>query len=166
MLNLLERTLLFSALLLTGLIVLLFSVFSGFGGRLPELRPLPRSSTNASLFPNRAFHELFATSAVPALAVPTNTINPFFTLYFAPPPPPPTKKVNLLYIGSIESSTRTRLAYLKLDDALLVLPAGAKVVADHAIKDIALGLVTLTNAAGQTNLAWFNTNKVLEVPAN
>ena len=166
MLSALERTIWFSALLLVGLLVLLVAVGSGFGGRLPELRPLRSGGAAAGLFPNAALPDLFTTSAVPSLAVSTNVINPFYTLYFQPPAPPPTKKVPMLYLGCVESSTGLLRAYVKVGDKLQILPPGEKVIADHAIKDITLKTLVLTNAAGQTNLFEFNAAKTIEVPAN
>jgi len=49
---------------------------------------------------------------------------------------------------------------------MMILTNGAKVVADHAIKDIAIRTLTLTNAAGQTNLLEFNVKRALDVPAS
>jgi hypothetical protein len=46
----------------------------------------------------------------------------------------------------------------------LVFVAGARVVADHGILDIAQRTLILTNTAGQTNVLEFNIPKVLEVP--
>ena len=165
MLGALERTIWFSALLLVGLLVLLLAVVFGFGGRLPGLTPLRRGAP-AGLFPNGPLPELFGTSTVPLLAVSSNVINPFFTLHFQPPAPPPTKKVSLLYLGCVESSTRVRRAYVKVEEKLQILPLGAKVIADHAIQEITLKTLVLTNAAGQTNVFGFNTNKTIEVPAS
>lgn len=165
--GLMQRTLWFSVLLLAGLLVLLVAVFFGFGGTLPALRPLPLGGeTVNAVFPQRSFEGLFATSALPPLTVPSNAINPFYTLYFQPPPPPPTKKVQLVYAGCVVSSTGLHQAYVRLGDTLLILTNGAKVVADHAIQNIAVKSVTLTNAAGQTNVIEFNVPKALEVPAS
>jgi hypothetical protein len=166
MLGALERTIWFSALLLLGLVVFLLAVLFGLGGRLPELKPLPRAGASGSPFPAAPLPQSFASSAVPSLAVPTNVINPFFTLYFQPPPPPPTKKVPLLYLGCVESSAHVVRAYVRVGEALRILPLGEKVIADHAIKDITLKALVLTNAAGQTNVFEFNAAKPIEVPAN
>ena len=167
MLDLTQRTLWFSALLLAGLIVLMVAVFSGFGGRLPPLRLLPAARDNGGpLLLEQSFQGLFATSSIPSLAVPTNAINPFYTLHFQPPPPPPTKKVQLLYVGCVVSSTGLHQAYVRLGDTLMILTNGAKVVADHTVQAIAVKSVSLTNAAGQTNVLEFNAPKALEVPAS
>ena len=74
--------------------------------------------------------------------------------------------MDLLYQGCFESSEGIRKAYVRLGDQLFVLTNGAKLVADHAVKEIRLGELILTNAAGATNLALFNVKTTLEVPAN
>ena len=162
-----ERNLWISLVLLGGLVVIVLAVPSWFGGRLPELRPL--SHTNEP--PHEWFAEIhaadwFSTNSLRRFATATNAINPFFTRFFLPPPPPPTKRVDLLDQGCFESSEGIRKAYVRLGDQLLVLTNGAKLVADHAVKEIRLGELILTNAAGATNLALFNVKTNLEVPAN
>jgi len=166
MLGAFERTIWFSALLLLGLLTLLLTLGLSLGGRLPELRPLPRVHAGPDLPPNAPLPDLFSTSAVPSLAVASNVINPFFTLHFQPPPPPPTKKVPLHYLGCVESSTRVLRAYVRVGETLAILPLGEKVIADHAIHQITLKALVLTNAAGQTNLFEFSVTKPIEVPAN
>jgi hypothetical protein len=162
-----ERSLWISLVLLGGLAVIVLAVPSQLGGRLPELRPLPRTNEP----PHEWFAEIhagdwFSTNALRRLVTATNAVNPFFTRFFLPPLPPPTKRVDLLYQGCFESSEGIRKAYVRLGDQLLVLTNGAKLVADRVVKEIGLGELVLTNGAGATNLASFNVKTNLEVPAN
>jgi hypothetical protein len=170
MLNFLERSFWLSVLLLAGLAVLLAGTLARLGGGLPPLRPLqPQTGAPPRFFSADRAEDWFAAPLLARLAIPTNTVNPFYTLYFQPPPPPPpppTKKVELLYQGCYITSSTQKLAYVKLGDAMMILTNGAKVVADHAIKDIAIRTLTLTNAAGQTNLLEFNVKRALDVPAS
>ncbi|HNQ90128.1 MAG TPA: hypothetical protein PKM73_16040 [Verrucomicrobiota bacterium] len=165
--RLLERTFWFSLLLAVGLGVLLVALLAGLGGSMPALST-PVVAPNPLTLPAATgqVERLFSTSSLPRLVMPTNAVNPFFTLHFQPPPPPPTKKIDLLYIGSFETSRGTRCGYVRLGENLLILTNGAKVVADHCVQAIAVRSLTLTNSAGQTNVLIFNAKKTLEVPAN
>ena len=167
MIRLLERHLLVSVLLLAGLALLLLASWSELGDELPALRPLPASVPAAyeTLFRGDVGH-WFNVEAAARREPPTNSINPFFTLYFQPPPPPPTKKVELLYQGSFTSSKGVAYAYVLLADKQLILTNGARVIADHGIREIKVPTLTLTNAAGQTNVLQFNVKTVLEIPAS
>jgi hypothetical protein len=170
MLSFLERSLWLSLLVVAGLALLLLAAATRLGGRMPGLTPLreqPRTIQRA--LPDAQVAQWFSLPLLTRLAPATNSVNPFYTLYFEPkppPPPPPTKKVELLFQGWYQASSGERLAYVKLGEALLTLTNGAKVVADHAIKDIGLRTLTLTNAAGQTNVLEFNVKKALDVPAS
>lgn len=165
--RLLERTFWFSVLLSVGLVVLLVALLAGLRGKMPALA-VPVATPDPLTPPAATGHveRLFSTSSLPRLEMPTNVINPFFTLYFQPPPPPPTKKVDLLYIGSFETSKGVACGYICVGTNLLILTNGAKVVADHSVRDITVRTVTLTNSAGQTNVLDFNVKKTLEVPAS
>ncbi|MBM3879800.1 MAG: hypothetical protein FJ387_08785 [Verrucomicrobia bacterium] len=163
-----EKSFGLALLWLAALVALLLLVLWQSGGRLPELGPLPPPPTNgAAVAALRSFDYPGLLAPRPPAAVPTNAVSPFFTLQFQPPPPPPppaTKKVELLYMGCYVSSTGDKLAYLQVVDQVLVLTNGAKVVADHMIQSISLPSMTLTNAAGQTNVLEFNVKKALDVP--
>jgi len=167
MLSLLERNLWVSIFLTAGLGIVLVALVLGLGGQLPPLKPLPKPSSAASEALLRGdVQAWFSVEPAARAEPPTNSINPFFTLHFQPPPPPPTKKVELLYRGSLVSSKGEARAYVLLGDGLLILTNGARVVADHTIRDIGVQALTLTNAAGQTNVLKFNVKTVLEVPAS
>ena len=90
MLNFLERSFWLSVLLLAGLAVLLAGTLARLGGGLPPLRPLqPQTGAPPRFFSADRAEDWFAAPLLARLAIPTNTVNPFYTLYFQPPPPPP-----------------------------------------------------------------------------
>ncbi|MBK9138262.1 MAG: hypothetical protein IPM17_05780 [Verrucomicrobia bacterium] len=162
----LERNLWSSLLVLAVLAATLLAVALRLGGGMPALKPYLREGEPLRDWPlPDRLAGWFSTNALLA-ALPTNAnVNPFFTLHFQPPGPPPTRRVELLYMGNYTSSRSNVFAYLQLGDKLLVLTNGAVVVADHAIQQITLKEVVLTNAAGVTNVLPFNVKKPLEVPA-
>lgn len=167
MIRLLERHLLVSVLLLAGLVALCLAAWFDLGNDFSELRTLPASRPAAyeALFRGEV-RPWFDVESAARRDPPTDSINPFFTLYFQPPPPPPTKKVELLYQGSFTSSKGVPYAYVLLGDKQLVLTNGARVIADHGIRDIKVPTLTLTNTAVQTNVLQFNVKAVLEIPAS
>jgi hypothetical protein len=169
MITFFERSLWLSILLLVCLVVLLFSTFGKLGGRMPSLKTVQdRASPPHRPVIDPRVLKCFASDSCTRLAPGTNTVNPFFTLFFQPPPPPPpppTKKVELLYQGFLTTSGGTQLAYVLNSGALMILTNGAKVIADHAIKEIGPRGLVLTNAAGQTNVLEFNVKRAIDVPS-
>lgn len=163
----LERNLWTSLLVLVVLAATLVALLTRLGGDATALKPYLRPGEPLREWPpSERITGWFSTNAI-LNALPTDTtVNPFFTLHFQPPGPPPTKRVELLYMGSYTSSRSNVFAYLQLADKLLVLTNGAVVVADHAIHQISLKEVLLTNVAGATNVLPFNVKKPLEIPAN
>jgi len=164
----LEKNLWLSLSLAVGVLVLVIAALVDLGGSMPVLAAL-RSRPKAPLrgLPD-GVSEWFSPARVAGSLNVTNGGNAFYTLRFQvppPPPPPATKKVELLYQGFLEASTGLRRAYVKVADAPLLLPTGARVVADHAIQSMTFRTLTLTNAAGQTNVLEFNVKKQLDVPA-
>lgn len=164
MIHFLERRLWLSLLLLGVLLAILGAAVTRLGGAMPVLRPLETQVETPPAFP--AFREVGGWFAITSVLAATNGSNPFFTLHFQPAPPPPTKKLALLYQGGWISSKDERRAYLTVGDQFRVLTNGATVVADHAISEITLEALTLTNVAGQTNVLHFNVSTNLEVPAS
>jgi len=166
MLSLFERNIWLSAAVAAGLAVLLLAALVHVGGRWPELKPLPTGAPPpVQMFLQGDEQGWLAVESVVRTDLPTNVVNPFYTLHFQPPPPPPTKKVTLQYQGCFVSSKGVARAYVLLEKSLLILTNGARVVADHAISDIGLTNLTLTNA-GTTNVLKFRAKTVLEVPAS
>ena len=167
MLSLFERNLWLSGAIAAGLAVLGIAALVHVGGDLPELKPLPANPpAPVHLFQQGDEQGWLALAAAARTDLPTNAINPFYTLHFQPPPPPPTKKVTLQYQGCFISSKGVARAYVMLEKSLLILTNGARVVADHAISEIGVTNLTLTNTTGKTNVLKFRQKAVLEVPVS
>jgi len=170
MLDFLERRLWLSLLAVAGLAGLLLAAATRLGGEAPRLTPLPeRPGALPRVLPDAGVAQWFSAPLVARLTPGSNSVDIVYTLHFQPPPPPPpppTKKVELLFQGWYLGSSGEQRAFVKLGDALLILTNGAKVVADHTIKEIGLRTLTLTNAAGQTNVLPFNVKKAVDVPAS
>lgn len=167
MLRLFERKTWVSVAIAFALLVLAVAVAVNLRGTLPDLKPLPARNPPPIHFSSETEEQGWQTlDASLQVQLPTNVINPFFTLHFQPPPPPPTKKVALQYQGCLMSSKGVGLAYVLVDKSLLILTNGARVVADHVISEIGVTNLTLTNSAGVTNILKFRTKTVLEVPAS
>jgi hypothetical protein len=165
--NFLEKRLWLSVLLLAALVYVLVATLLHLGSEMPSLAPLRERPHPArwSLAGDQAA-QWFSVPALAAVTTGTNIVNPFYTLHFQPPPPPPTKRIELVYQGCVEASSGLKLGYVQVEGGLLILTNGAKVVADHLVKDIQRRRLTLTNAAGQTNVLEFNVKKGLDVPAS
>ena len=161
------------------LVVLVGILLPKIGGDLPALSPLdarPRAVDEFKLI--RKAEALAQPGIWTTVAGGTNSAaaNPFFTAYFQPrpqpapvipakPAAPATRKVELVYQGLYETADGRRQAFVKNGDALMVVPIGARVVADFMIASIDVRTLTLTNAAGKTNLIQFNQKATVEVPA-
>ncbi len=167
MLRLFERKTWVSVTIAFALLVLAVAVLVNLRGRMPDLKPLPARSSSPIVFSHATEEQAWQTlDSSLQVQLPTNVINPFFTLHFRPPPPPPTKKVTLKYQGCFMSSKGVGRAYILVDTSLLILTNGARVVADHAISEIGITNLILTNSTGATNVLKFRTPTVLEVPAS
>jgi hypothetical protein len=67
-------------------------------------------------------------------------------------------------LGFYTSDGSKKQTIVKLADALLVTPMGAKVTANLYAADATALSLTLTNSTPQTNLLQLNVKKELEVP--
>lgn len=100
----------------------------------------------------------------------TNTLDPFYTRYFvpppspAPPPPPTTRKVPAIYEGYYQTGDGPKFALVKLGDAFVTTRVGTALATNLIVADATMQMLTLTNAAAQTNLLQLNSQKDLEVP--
>ena len=151
-----------------GLWLLLYLAVTGLGGRTPDLRQgdliqLQSPPAIAQL------EQLFSANAWPKWVTNTNTLNPFLTRHFIPiqnpdAPPPTTRKIELTYQGFYETAGGPRIAVVKLGEAFLTAPLGAKLTANLFAAQATMQALTLTNPAAQTNLLLLNGKKELEVP--
>lgn len=141
------------------------------GGTMPKLASISEDAGPVLDFvsPDKVAR-WFDPAELARLAVATNAVNPFFTRHFEPPPtkppppPPSTRQASILYQGTLRTSQERLLAYLQVEDKLLILTNGSPVIADHAIARITLQQVILTNTAGQTNVLTFRAPAQVEVP--
>jgi hypothetical protein len=154
-----------------GLWLLLYlALKGGMNGKSPELREadgtLPRPGSPA---PVTRLNRLFGAVEWPDLSPATNAMNAFFTRHFIPPPAPPppaptTRMIELTYLGFYETDGAAKTVIVKLADAFLITPLGAKLTANLFASHASMQNLTLTNSAAQTNILVLNTKKQLEVP--
>jgi hypothetical protein len=153
-----------------GLWLLLFLAATRFGAKAPPLRDaVPLSTPAQSPAPVSKLEHLFASGLWPRIITDTNTASLFFTRHFIPqpapaPPPPTTRKIEITYLGFYETDAHPRQAMVKLADALVDKPIGARVSTNWFFAEATVKALTLTNAAGQTTLLPLNTKKEIEVP--
>ena len=153
-----------------GLWLLLYLAVTGLRGRPPEMREADGTSAPPQrLVPVGKADQLLNRATWPKLEPATNTANPFFTKHFIPPPAPPppaptTRKIELTYLGFYTSDGSKKQVIVRLADALLVTPLGAKVTANLFATDATAMSLTLTNSTPQTNLLQLNVKKEIEVP--
>ncbi|MCP5516115.1 MAG: hypothetical protein H7A45_02530 [Verrucomicrobiales bacterium] len=154
-----------------GAVAIILASLLHIRGTMPKLASISENSGPVLDFvaPEKV-QRWFDPAELARLAVSTNPVNPFFTRHFepppkAPPPPPPsTRQASLLYQGSLRTSQERLLAYLLVEDKLLILTNGSPVIADHAIARITLQQVILTNTAGETNVLTFRVPAQVQVP--
>ncbi len=166
MLRSVERDRWIAVLLLIGLVVLLVLAVRQLGVGLPEFpASTPHTPASTAAVPVKPLAGLFAADRVPRLGADTNP-SPFYTTYFVPPPPrpPTTRKVDLTYLGCVQTAAGQKRAYVQVGTNLFIGPATSNVVADLTIAEIGLRSLVLTNGASQTNVLEFKTSKQVEVP--
>jgi hypothetical protein len=153
--------------LLAGLLALLALALRDYGVGLPEF-PSPTARTGPALPPPSAgqFERLLPSKLGAALRQDPEFVGPFYTVHFQPPTPKPptTRKVNMTYLGLLESAEGLRSAFLHVDKATQIVQLGDLVVADLAVAAMDLRSLTLTNSASETNLLQFKVSKAVEVP--
>jgi hypothetical protein len=154
-------------LLLAGLLALAAFVVADFDVGLPEFpRSERRPGLTAAPLPVGRIDALWSTAALRELFPPTNVVSPFYTAHFVPavPKPPTTQKVSLTYLGFFQTAQGEKRAFVLVGDRMMVGPAGAKVVGDLVVGEIALQRLVLQNPSAQTNVLEFNKKKELELP--
>ena len=94
----------------------------------------------------------------------------FATTYFnkpkpvPKPKPPGTRSVALTFMGSMENSRGEVTAFLSVDNQLKKLVIGENIVADWHLAGVANQVMTLTNAAPETNVIGFEKTLKLDIP--
>ncbi len=161
-----ERDRWIAFLLMIGLVVLVVLAVRQWGVGLPEFpASTPQPPAGIASVPVKPIANLFAADRVPRLGADTN-LSPFHTTYFVPPPPrpPTTRKVDLTYLGFVQTAAGEKRAYVQVGTNLFIGPATSNVVADLGIAEIGLRSLVLTNRASETNVLEFKTSKQVEVP--
>jgi hypothetical protein len=165
-----QRGIVASALLLVVLVVLLLMAIARLGGRVPEFTPLKGRNLGSMSVPTARIQPLFRAEPFAALGPPAGPSNLFYTTFYQPPPPAPppkaptTKSVNLEFLGFFSTGPDQRQAFVQTPDGLVMGKPGGKIIGDLSIAAIDLKSLTLTNAAGQTNLLPFRVKTDLNIP--
>jgi len=162
MLKSVQRDRWIAGLLLIGLVTLFVWVVRDLGVEIPAF-PARENHQGAATVAVARLDALEALFRVPQLGVGTTT--PFATTYFQPPPAKPltTRKVDLTYLGYIESAAGEKRAYVRVGDQVFIGPVGSNVVANLAVVEIARNQLTLVSPT-QTNTLAFQAQKQVEVP--
>ncbi len=129
---------------------------------LPVQNPAPVSHVDQLLSPSKW----------PTVVLDTNLPSPFYTTAFIPAPkpaprpapPPTTRKITVVYQGYFTTASGPRTAMIKLPDGIGTTALGSQIVTNNYVANLTHNTMTLTNAAGQTNLLLLNTAKELEIP--
>ena len=79
-------------------------------------------------------------------------------------PVPTTRKIEVTYQGFYESGDGPRQVIVKVGEAFIVAPIGARVATNLFVSTATMQTLTLTNLAAQTNILSLNTKKEIEVP--
>ena len=135
--------------------LLLYLAVTNLRGKAPDFREADATGNAAqSPAPVGGLERLFSPDVWPASLIDTNTLNPFFTRYFAPPslPPPTTRTIEVTYQGFYQAGDSLKQTIFKLGDAYSVAPVGAKIATELFIADATMQVLTLTNHAAQTNV--------------
>jgi hypothetical protein len=153
--------------LLAVLVVLLALVVREYGVGLPEFPTAPaRAERLVSAISAEDFERLFRPEYVKDSSQDAKLQSPFFTTHFQPPKPKPptTRKVDMTYLGLLQSAEGQRQVFLRIDTETRIVMPGESVIADLAVAEVDLRTLTLTNNATESILLPFNVSKPVEVP--
>jgi hypothetical protein len=150
-------------------LLLVLLVFRLRGPAAPFAETATATTAVQTNLPVAKLAQLFAPAPSRLAAGATNRLSPFATRYFVPaaPPvvaPPTTRKVELTYQGFYQVTESVRRIFLQVDKKMVICPVGDQFVTSLFIATADLQTLTLTNAAGQTNVLKLNTKTTLEVP--
>lgn len=160
----------FAACVHVGLWLLLYLTVVHLKGRAPQYQELEGFSQPAhEVAPVSKLGGLFAAGALPKPRTFTNTLDPFYTLQFAPvapplPPPPTTRKFELTYLGFYESAGGPLKVMVKMTNDFLIAPVGGRLLSNLFVAQVSARALILTNPAAQTNLLPLNKAQEVEVP--
>ncbi|HPC62516.1 MAG TPA: hypothetical protein PKX23_17780 [Verrucomicrobiota bacterium] len=159
------------ALAIHGLLwLLLYLVIRDLGGRAQVFQDtVPYSSPARTPVPVSRAAQLFASTNWPTAVVSSNLPGAFFTRHFVPPPKPPppaptTRKVDVTYLGYMDTADQVRHALVRVADALVITRLGESIATNNLVAEATMQALTLTNLAGQTNLLPLSVKKEIEVP--
>ncbi len=151
--------------------LLLYLAFMGLDGESPTLQESSAfSGPPQPWVPVANASALFSPAPWPKSLVATNVSNLFFTTTFVKPPPPPppppptTRKILVGYQGYFQAPDGLKMVMVVVETNSFLARVGAPVVTNHFISDAVLLSMTLTNAAGQTNVIALNTKKEIDIP--
>ncbi len=142
----------FAACVHAGLWLLLCLALTNLGGKAPAFReresfstppqsPAPVAEARLLILagmsgPNRS------PAPTPSILLSHVTSLPLPT---PPPPPPTTRKIELTYLGFYQTGEGPKHAVVKLGDAFLVSPVGARVASNLFVAQATMQALTLTN---------------------
>lgn len=167
----LERNQTYAFALLAAALVLLGLSTAGLEGNLLEVSAVPARAAPAT---NGAavdqFGLLFSAEPFEQLLAGERRRDVFFTGHFnqpAPPKPvpepPKSRNVAVTFLGTLAASDGETAAFVRLDQQLMQLGVGGRLIADWSVAAITGTGLVLTNAA-QTNQVGFRQTLQLSVP--
>jgi hypothetical protein len=149
------------------LAILLALVVREYGVGLPEFPTAPgRAEPVVPPLSADQFARLFLPERVKDASQDSELRSPFFTTHFQPPKPKPptTRKVEMTYLGLLESAAGQRRVFLRVDNETRIVNPGESIIADRAVAEVDLRTLSLTNNTPDAILLPFNVSKAVEVP--
>ena len=147
--------------------LLLYLAVTGLRGKAPDFHEADAAANSPqSPAPVAGLEDLFSPGLWPKSFIETNSLNPFFTRYFAPPTPPPptTRKIEVTYQGFYQTGDGLKSTIFKLGDAYGVAPVGTSIATDLFVAEATVQAMTLTNLTAQTNIVPLNEKREIIVP--
>jgi hypothetical protein len=150
-----------------GMWVLLYLAVTNLGGKAFDYREADGTAmASQTPVPTARLDALFSAGGWPRFPAETNSMDPFFTRHFMPQQlaPPTTRKIELTYQGYYQTADGPLHVVYKLGDAFISGAVGTKITGNLYIAEATMQMLTLTNAASQTNVLPLNVKRELEVP--
>ncbi len=166
----LESNKAFAFALLLGALVLLGLSTAGLEGQWHSMGDIGKPGQVERGAAVDRFGTLFAAEPIARLARGEKRRDVFATTHFNQPSPPPvaapapkTRAVTLTYLGTLSGSNGEPTAFLRVDQAVLKLTAGSRIVHDWVVATADSAALVLTNAT-QTNQLAFRQSLQLTIP--